>query len=144
MVLNNLHYNINIKGAPYAPLPLEDVAEADGHTYLIQAYTQSKYHLTDEVTCNLGMHGQYLTLNDNFTLEPRVGINWEFAPRKTLSAGYGNHSQMEFLSFYFAKQATSTGFVQANKDLDFTRAHHVVLGYDYSINENVRLKIEKS
>lgn len=141
-IINDMYYNMNIKGSPYAPLPMKDIAEANGRTQLLQVFTQSKYRLTESVTFNVGLHGQYLTLNDNFTLEPRAGINWQFAPRQTLSAGYGNHSQMEFMSYYFAQQATPSGLVQANRNLDFARAHHFVLGYDYSINPNVRLKIE--
>ena len=141
-VVNNLYYDIAIDASPGLPLPMIDIADADGSTFLLQGYTQSKYYITENLTYNLGMHSQFLTLNDNFTLEPRTGLNWHFSPRQTFSIGYGNHSQMEFLSYYFAKIQTAYGPVYPNKDLEFVRANHYVLGYDFSINENVRLKVE--
>jgi hypothetical protein len=54
---------------------------------------------------------------------------------------YGKHSRRENTDYYFIK-TPETGDRLVNKNLDFAKAHHIVLGYDWSISEHLRLKIE--
>lgn len=112
------------------------------HTCLWQAYSQSKFSLTDRFTVNAGLHVQYLALNGNFALEPRLGARWNFLPGHTLSVAYGLHSQVEKLELYLVEQQTSAGIIMPNKDLEFNKSHHFVLGYEYMINENTVFKAE--
>lgn len=48
------------------------------------------------------------------------------------------HSRLEMLNYYFTEQAGEA----INRDLDFTKAHHLSLGYDWTIDENKHLRIE--
>jgi hypothetical protein len=81
-------------------------------------------------------------LNNNTSLEPRAGLSWMLSPRHVLSIGYGRHSQLESIRYYLAQRETETGVQQPNKNLDFTHADHLVLGYDFQITDQIRLKIE--
>ncbi|GJM31162.1 MAG: prevent-host-death protein [Saprospiraceae bacterium] len=110
---------------------------------LFQAFAQSQYRFTDQWTLNTGLHTQYLEFNGSTALEPRVALNWQFLPAHRLSLGYGLHHQMQPLPVFFYQQEVSPGVFEAtNKDLDFTRSHHFVLGYDLKINTAWRIKAE--
>lgn len=61
---------------------------------------------------------------------------------QSLNFGYGDHSRLEMLFLYLGQQPRQNGYVQPNKNLDFTKAHHFVIGYNLAINENINLGIE--
>jgi hypothetical protein len=46
------------------------------------------------------------------------------------------------IGIYLAEQDGPDGIFMPNKNLDFSMAHHFVLGYELSINENMRFKAE--
>jgi hypothetical protein len=61
-------------------------------------------------------------------------------PTNTFSLAYGLHSRLERINNYFVKnQTTGEAF---NKNLDFAKSHHFVLGYDIGISDYLHLKIE--
>ncbi|MEL6720026.1 MAG: TonB-dependent receptor, partial [Bacteroidota bacterium] len=110
---------------------------------MVQPFAQIQYRFTTQWTLNAGLHAQYLNLNDNFALEPRLAINWNFAPTQTLSIGYGLHQQNQPLPILLIKeQVAENTFVESNRDLKFTRSNHFVLGYDVKLGKNWRGKLE--
>ncbi|MGD1845857.1 MAG: carboxypeptidase regulatory-like domain-containing protein [Salibacteraceae bacterium] len=111
-------------------------------TYLLQAYSQWQHKLSDQFTISSGLHYQQLLLNNSQALEPRIGASWQFAPRQSLNFGYGLHSQMQTLPVYYLATRTDNGVLTTNKDLGFTRSHHLVLGYNRNLNESTNLKVE--
>ncbi|MEN0005292.1 MAG: TonB-dependent receptor [Bacteroidota bacterium] len=112
-------------------------------TELLQAYVQSQYRFSSKWTLNTGLHAQYLTLNETYAVEPRVALNWDFLPNQTLSLGYGLHTQVAPLPILLLQQQTGPNeFVQNNKDLEFTRSNHFVLGYDRKFGTDWRTKVE--
>jgi CarboxypepD_reg-like domain len=112
----------------------------NGNTTLLQAYSQWKYKVNNEITFNTGLHYQFFALNNQSALEPRLGFNWNFSPRQILSLGYGLHHQTQHYGFYYyKKQGTSE---ESNRDLKFTRSNQVVLGYDVSFAQGFRFKAE--
>lgn len=113
-----------------------------GISYLLQPYVQYKYKFTDNFSVNGGLHSQLFTLNNSFSLEPRLGLQWAFAPNQVLSAGYGLHSQLQPTYIYFYHKPDAPEDRLHNKHLGFTRSHHYVLSYDNRISESVRLKAE--
>ncbi|MBI1286273.1 MAG: TonB-dependent receptor [Flavobacteriales bacterium] len=115
----------------------------DGVTALIQPYAQWQWRWSNSWTMNTGLHGQVLTLNGAYTVEPRWGLQWKVNPRHKLSLAYGLHSQMVTLDKYFLVMEDSTGKKEMpNKNLDFVKSHHVVLGYDWSLPWDMRIKVE--
>ncbi len=119
------------------------VQSFEGTTGLWQAYVQAQYRLTQTLTLNGGLHGQYLDLNESTALEPRLAVNWKFRPNQTLSLAYGLHNQMQPLPIYFYAEEVEPGnFQHTNEDLDFTQSHHYVLGYDLRASQDWRVKVE--
>ncbi len=110
---------------------------------IMQAYAQGMYKFDAKWILNGGLHTQYLTLNETFALEPRLSLNWNFAPRQTLSLGYGVHHQTQALPILLLQQQIEPGVViEPNRDLDFTRSDQLVLGYDLKLADNWRVKLE--
>ena len=109
-------------------------------TNLIQAFAQTQYRLTKKTTLNLGIRGQYLALNETSSIEPRLALNYEFLPNQEISIAYGLHSQSQPLPILLLIDP-ETG-EETNRNLDFTQSHHFVLAYDYTINQDWRIKAE--
>jgi hypothetical protein len=104
-------------------------------------YSQSSISLNERWTAQIGFNFQYFLLNKNRTLEPRLGLKWQTAPRHSFAIAYGMHSRRERLDYYFITTPT-TGNELVNKNLDFAKAHHFVLAYDWNISDNLHLKVE--
>ncbi|MFK7806247.1 MAG: carboxypeptidase-like regulatory domain-containing protein [Saprospiraceae bacterium] len=115
----------------------------DGGITLLQPYAQVRYKPLEKLIINAGLHGQYLALNDQTVVEPRLAINYNVTPTSKLSLGYGLHSQMQPLPIYFFEFANADGTINRNnQDLEFTRSHHLVLGFDQKVGTNWRIKVE--
>jgi ethanolamine utilization microcompartment shell protein EutS len=116
---------------------------SDGQTGTLQAYAQVNYKLSEKLTANLGVHSLALLLNNSRSIEPRASLKWEVATGQSLAIGYGIHSQIHPLALYFySNQLPDTGNSYPNRNLDFTKAQHLVLSYDRLLNEHTRLKLE--
>ena len=114
-----------------------------GSTWLHDAYVEWKYKLNARLSFNAGVYGQYLALNGSRSLEPRLAMRYRLADDHSVSLAYGSHSKMQPLDVYFTRTRTGEDeWEQTNRDLDFTRAHHVVMGYDWNIGSQFRLKSE--
>jgi hypothetical protein len=142
IIIDNLNYKYNIENTATPGLPLETVVNQKNNSNLLAGYTQSRFDLSSFFVLNVGLHSQYFSLNKHYTIEPRVGLTWKFVQGHSLSLGYGNHSQLEMLQIYLVQRQSGNSVTEPNKDLDFSKAHHFVLGYDWKINENVHLRIE--
>ncbi|MDR3059766.1 MAG: TonB-dependent receptor [Prevotella sp.] len=136
----DMDYNIS-PSYPNAFLPMENFAKSDGSTYFASAFTNSTIRLNNELTTNIGLNAQYFHLNKKWNAEFRFGIKWQAQPKHSFALAYGQHSRHEKLDYYFVT-TPATGSELVNKKLDFAKAHHVVLSYDWAISENTHLKIE--
>ncbi len=112
-------------------------------TYLYEAFIQWQYKLTDNLIFNPGIHYQQLALNNSYSIEPRFGIKWNLSNTQSFGIAYGLHSICQPLSVYFKQvELPDLSYLRPNEDLDFTKSHHYVLGYNLQINKNLRLKAE--
>ncbi len=115
----------------------------DGTFSLIEAYGQAQYRLTKQLTLNGGLHGMYFDESDDFALEPRAAVNWQFTDKNKLSLGYGMHHQNQPLPiFLYREQLPDGSSTASNKGLGFTNSQHLILGYDFKPRPNWRVKIE--
>lgn len=128
----------------YANLGRDTVRlDVDEQATLYQAFSTWRHRFTDRFSLNLGIHGQYYTLNEQAVAEPRVSAQYVLNPKHSLSLGYGVHHQAQNITTSFVQTKAEDGNVYlTNKDLEFTRSQHYVLTYDWNISENTRLKAE--
>lgn len=119
------------------------LTDFDGDSWLFQPYAQWKYRANENLTFNLGVHGQFLALNNTYAVEPRAGVKWELPGRQSLSAGFGMHSQLQPIFVYFAQRPTGNGdTIMPNAGLDLMRSTHYVLGYAKELGKKFQLKTE--
>jgi hypothetical protein len=142
IIIDNLNYNYTVEQAEVAGQPLSQLIKEKTNRNLWQAYSQSRYEITPELSACFGLHSQYFSQNRKHTLEPRAGLTWKFTPSQSVSVGYGHHSQLEMLQIYMIRKQWGNNFTEPNKNLDFSKAHHIVFAYHWNINENLHFSVE--
>lgn len=141
ITFTGMKYNLFLAEAPQSGLPLETIVSEKGSGNLVNAYTSSSFRISDKLMVNAGLSSQYFSLNGRSTIEPRLGIKYQLNQSHTVAFAYGMHSRLERLNYYFTKSAETPDNKQ-NRRLDFTKANHFVLSYDWTISKNMHLKIE--
>ncbi|MBK7008796.1 MAG: TonB-dependent receptor [Saprospiraceae bacterium] len=119
------------------------IRNINGNVTTVEPYANLKIKSSDHLTYVVGLHGQLHTQTSNFALEPRLGINYTVSTTSAFNLGYGLHSQLQPLPVFFLLiPDDQQNFVASNQNLDFTRSHHFVLGYEYKPNKDWRIKTE--
>ncbi|HEY5823073.1 MAG TPA: carboxypeptidase-like regulatory domain-containing protein [Cyclobacteriaceae bacterium] len=116
--------------------------DQSGTTGLVQAFCEWKYRVTNTFEINSGIHNTLFLLNHNYSIEPRLGLKWHASPKSSFSYGFGLHSKVEPISVYFSQVTNPDGTAATNENLELTKAMHHVIGYDLSIRQDMRIKIE--
>jgi hypothetical protein len=141
-IYSQLGYNLFDQAWLFATDETIVTLDDDGKAHFYQGYANWQFRPTETLTLNSGLHGSYFNLNGQAYLEPRIGFRWKVG-KQFITGGAGLHSRMETTALYLAKQEQEDGsFAQMNKDLGFTRAAHVVLGYEKQLKQDVRFKAE--
>lgn len=123
--------------------PYTQVWDYNSSTNLSQAFAHIKYNLTEKLTLNAGLHAQYFLLNNSSALEPRLGLVYNLTNKSSLNFGNGQHAQLQPINVYFLQSTDASGkTVYNNKDLDFTKSRHLVLGYNVQPASDWRIKTE--
>ena len=110
LTFTQMFYNMNLELAPFIDQPLETISKGDGNTSLISAYNSSAWGINDKLSLNFGLHGQLLTLNNRWTLEPRASLKWQTNTRTSFALAYGMYSRMEKMDVYFVKTQSTIRF----------------------------------
>ena len=117
--------------------------KSNGNADKMQSFVSWKHRVNNKLTVVTGVHYTQFFLNDNYAIEPRAGVKYQASKRHDFSAGFGLHSRMESVSTYLYNEVQSDGsYDYVNKNLDFSKSAHYVLGYGFQINESMRLKSE--
>jgi hypothetical protein len=143
VMYNYLSYDLDIKSLnPFTGI-FQQVNKGKGSSNMIQAFAESRLDITNNFIISGGLYFQYLSLNNHYAIEPRLAMHWQVSQNHALSIGYGLHSQLEDIGLYLVEfPVTQEISRQPNRNLNFDRSHHFILGYDYSIRPDMRLKIE--
>ena len=106
-------------------------------TGLASMFWSNLWKPADNLSINLGVSASYFLLSKDYSIEPRASVKWEPGERHSLSLGYGLHSMIEKLDAYFFRNADGT---MANKNLGFSKAHHLLATYMYKFTDNLNLR----
>jgi hypothetical protein len=108
-----------------------------------QPYVNWQLRFTDKLEMNAGLHSIILASNGNFAVEPRLGMSYKLNKGQSFNLGYGLHSQIPNVSILYEQIRLPDGtYITPNEDLDFTKSHHIVLGYDKVFENSIRFKAE--
>jgi hypothetical protein len=143
ITVTGLFYDLDFNLSPNfgLNLPMQKIVKGNGEAAVISAYSSSIVNLTDKWMATVGVNTQLFTLNSNWTIEPRLSLKWKFVPKQSLAIAYGLHSCREKLDYYYVK-TPKTGDMEMNKNLGLSKAHHLVLTYDWSIADNIHLRVD--
>ena len=141
LLFTNLNYDFDLQNAVNFGEPLTTFAADNGASYLAQAFTQSTFNF-GKLKVNPGVHFLLFGLNNNYSIEPRLAVDYALTDRTRFAFGYGLHSQVEKLSFYLADIPTEQGIEQLNKTLGLGKSHHFVLAFDQMLGEYTHFRIE--
>ncbi len=120
-------------------------AETDfvGHTSMYRSFLQWQHRFNEKLTLNTGLHGVIFSLNDSYSIEPRLNLSYEANDRLTFAIGYGRHSQTQPLPIYFSKDpGASPERNDKNLHLGLIKSNHYIVSMDYMVSPKVRLKLE--
>jgi CarboxypepD_reg-like domain len=136
-----LNYDLKLNRAANVGGNPAEIVKARGRSVLSSAFTNSSIFLTSGLRLNVGVTAQHFSLNNNYSIEPRMALTQNIGDKHTLGLAYGLHSSMERLYMYY-NNSLSTGEKAVNKNMGFTKAHHLVLSYDWNITDIIHLKVE--
>jgi hypothetical protein len=129
------------------PLPgtgrFELLADFDGSAWLLQPYLSWSWQPAPAWTVEAGLHGMFFFLNGSRSVEPRLSATWELSERQSLRLAYGLHSQLQPPTVYFtAFRGPADEVIRPNVNLGFTRAHHALLSWRWSLSPNLQWRVE--
>jgi hypothetical protein len=118
--------------------------DISGGMMLYQAYIQWQHKFGSRITTYSGMHFQYFGLNTELAAEPRLGASLNVTERSSINLGFGLHSQAQpkVIYFYQDYNSLSDSYSLTNENVKLTRSAHFVLGYQYQVSNNLRIKLE--
>jgi hypothetical protein len=135
--ITGLTYNLLLQSS--GARGLQTLTDEAGTSALLSAWSSSMFNLSDKLTLTLGLNTMLFSLNNRYAIEPRAGVRWKFMPGHAAGLSYGLHSRVEMLYYYFTKSADGK---LLNKNMDFTRAHHLAGSYSWNIAGDYRLLAE--
>ncbi len=110
---------------------------------LLKAFVNLNHRFSDQLSFNAGLYYQEFTFNHTRSIEPRWNIKYQFKQNQALSFGAGLHSQTQPLEVYFYQTKNAAEQTElTNKNLDFVKSLHTVLGYDINFSKQLRFKAE--
>jgi len=119
------------------------IRDFDGVTNLVRGHFQHRFGISENLMLVSGVYAQVLTLGNQMSLEPRLGLRYRMKNNQQLSAGLGMHSQMAPIEVYFEQVELADGSLRTpNQELGFTRSSHAILGYQKGFKNGIRLKLE--
>jgi hypothetical protein len=122
---------------------LQKVRDINGAITTIEPYASVKYKITEKLTMIGGIHGLIQSYKSKSAIEPRFSTVYSLSSKTKLNFGYGLHNQMQPLPVFFLKSIDTDGqWKLLNDDLDFTKAHHFVIGTDIIPADQWRIKME--
>lgn len=111
--------------------------------HFFRGFVQWQHRFGAKFTSNAGFYSSFLTLNNSWALEPRLGLDWFVTDEHTLSFGAGLYSQMQPRVIYFILAHQPDGAVtQPNINLGYSRNAQCALGWNYLLTRNLRFRTE--
>jgi len=143
LIYTNQQFKLSVERLNFDDGVYENPLKQDGRTSRTQAYIQWKYRINKKLDVNAGIHTLYLALNNDYSVEPRLGFSYKLNDKNRFNLAVGLHSKVEPISIYMAQQEREDGtFYLPNEDLKMTRAYHVAAGYTWNFAANFSLRSE--
>lgn len=127
------NYDIQTEG-------LRELIDHEGNTSSYDGFMQYRTQLNSRFTLNTGIHANYFRLSESWSIEPRLGFNWQLASGQLVSFGAGIYSRLEPLPYYFAKDRTAPA--ASSERLVPTKSAQASLSYEKLMFNGLKIKTE--
>ena len=87
-----------------------------GNSNLLKAFVQWQYRFSNTLSMTPCIYSQLYTLNNDYSIEPRIGFKWDASPSSSFSLGGGLHSQLQPRIVYMYEEDV----IVKNKNLGMT------------------------
>ncbi len=139
LFLSNLSYDLFYQKAfAETPTTFTKIIDEKGSSLLVQPYAQMRYHPSPKWTLSAGIHTLFFSLNDTYSIEPRLAVKYDISEKSNLSFAYGKHGRILPIGSYF----TQVENTMPNLELDIIQSHHFVLAFEQGFKNNMRLRTE--
>lgn len=143
LIYTNQQFKLNVNKLNWDEGKYENHLNQEGRTARMQAYFQWKYRINEKLDMNTGIHAMMLSINNDLSIEPRLGFTYKLNDKNRFSLAFGLHSKAEQASIYTAQNLLENGnYYHPNKDLKMTRAFHSVAGYSFFFGDNFNFRTE--
>lgn len=110
---------------------------------IVQPYFSLLGRLAPRLTVQAGVHYLSYTYNKTNSLEPRASVRYNATEHTALTLSYGLHSQLQLPQTYLSlKNSDTRSDIFPNVLLGFTKAQHIVLGFEKNLPKQASLKVE--
>ncbi len=133
-----LHYNLGLEEADDNG-QLQTIVNENGQSILGTIYSSSSFVISPRLNLITGLSLQYFSLNKEIIAEPRASLSYLLNNELKAGIGYGRHSRIEPLQYYFTRDHSGAAL---NNQLKLSKAHHLVGSLQWMPNENYMIKIE--
>jgi hypothetical protein len=111
--------------------------------HMLRGFTQWQHRYGEKFSSTIGISGSWLSLNNSWSVEPRLGFDWNLNERHSVNFGSGLYSQMQPRVIYFILSHQPDGTTtQPNTGLGFTYSAQTALGYNFLLTKDLRFKTE--
>ncbi len=115
------------------------LVDLEGSSSNVNVYSQSKIDLNNKLTAIAGLNLSYFSVNNNFSIEPRLSFRYRQSESNVFALAFGRHSQEEEFAVY--KYADDENGMP-NENLELLVSDHIVASWSTVITTNHRLKLE--
>jgi len=112
---------------------------ASNISFLTKLYGQWQHRFNDNVSITPGLYGHFYALTNDFSIEPRIGLQWKTSSTTSINFGTGLYSQLQPRLVYFYQDENG---ILPNKSLKFTRSWQTALGFNWKFAKSFRFKPE--
>lgn len=142
---NFLHFNMVDSAVSFEDTLWHNRWDNNEWGFLGQAFVQWKWKPNEKFSMSAGLHSQYFSISNSLSpVEPRLGMKYALNNKQSISFGAGLHSQLQPYYTYFYRFEKDAEHLREphNRNMDFTKSIHTVLGYDVSFTSSTRFRAE--
>lgn len=140
-------FDMNVKDSVLIEEKYYPMIDYNGSTQLVSPFAQAQYQISASLSATAGLSYQWLALNNQQSVEPRLGLKYQPNRTHLFALAYGLHSQTPALMSLFRSNGVinadgSTTQTFQNQELALVKSHHMVASYQLNFAKNMRLKAE--
>lgn len=105
---------------------------------LFRAFFQWQHKFNDQINIIPGVYSHVFGMNQDFSIEPRLGFQWKLSPTLSFGASTGLFSQLQSFPLYLYEREGE----MINKNVGMSRSWQSVISIDKKLSSSWRVKAE--